>query len=192
MSPEGMSLVAQGAPLLPETLVLEVTWRSEVSQRLAPMPTTSLHGALGHAIRAAACHAPCRASCHGCRHRPDCSYAILFEPVGTHDHGEGVHDRAPPPLVLRPVDMSPASTFHEVPAGGLHRARVCLIGGALRCCGAASCAGPTRCRAATARGPWSWRTAPRLVLGPSELPNSRASACVATRAAKASACNGRR
>ncbi len=128
MSPEGMRESARVLDRLPRTVVLQAEWRAERAQRLAPMPTTSLHGALGHAIRDLACRTPSRRGCDGCRHRGECSYAILFEPEGSHEHGEGVHGRAPPPLVLRPLDMSPGAPCHELAAGGVLRARVGLIG----------------------------------------------------------------
>jgi hypothetical protein len=114
--------------VLPRTIVLEVAFRAREPQRVPAMPSTALHGALGHALRKIACVEPRRSDCDGCDQAERCAYPSLAEPAGARGAGEGVADRAPPPIVLAPIDMALGERFLTLREGESLRFRVCLVG----------------------------------------------------------------
>jgi hypothetical protein len=113
---------------LPTTSRWRVTFEAGEPQRLSPMPTTSLHGALVAAIRRITCLAPACRACVGCKVADRCDYVRLAEPLGRAAGVPGVSDRAPAPFALDPVRFDPHAKFIEMKEGQTWTAVVCLIG----------------------------------------------------------------
>lgn len=116
---------------LPEVCSFVARLRAEGPQRLPPLPTTSLHGALGHALRRAVCVDGGRASCEGCHIGHRCAYVGLVAPRAPAGRGLGVTDRAPSPLVLSPETALNGQRWVELAAGETLGIRLTLIGRAV-------------------------------------------------------------
>ena len=104
---------------LPVITTMSATCLASTSQRLPPLPTTSLHGALGHSLRNLA---------------PD-----LFSVSGNAETGQGVTDSAPPPVILAmepPTLETPSAwnrhflrrPFIELQKGDIITFRIVLLG----------------------------------------------------------------
>jgi hypothetical protein len=115
---------------LPSLTTVVLHFRAERAQRLPPLPTTALHGALGHALRHIACLAPDRKDCQGCPHVPLCPYAVLFEPRPGPKAPTGVTNRAPPPLAMAPEQPAVGRDPTELAAGESLDVRLTLVGSA--------------------------------------------------------------
>lgn len=113
---------------VPIVSTLRVRLEARASGQLPALWTTALHGTLFAALRELACFEPERRDCNGCHRLGDCSYVALAEPPGDPDKGEGVTDRAPPPLVLAPESADFSSRTFEVAPGDVLAARLALIG----------------------------------------------------------------
>ena len=142
----------QGAPLLPatsqsneaidETSAQALGWmdslpqiqswsveiKADSRQWLPPLPTTALHGALGHAMIERCCELPQKSDCSKCPLADDCGYALFFEPSAPWLTGLGITGRAPTPLVIAPGGFNPAARRIELAAGERLMFRVGVIG----------------------------------------------------------------
>jgi len=88
--------------VLPPRLRLSVVFEATAPQRLSPLPTTSLRGALLRAARGLVCPHDLATLCRDCPTRGGCPYPRLFEPkVALPSGGEG---DLPPPVSMRPAD----------------------------------------------------------------------------------------
>ncbi|MFW5740979.1 MAG: CRISPR system precrRNA processing endoribonuclease RAMP protein Cas6 [Myxococcota bacterium] len=117
---------------LPELTTVLLRFRAEVEQRLPPLPTTAFHGTLGHALRELACLAPERKDCPDCPHLPLCPYAVLFEPRPVQDAGNGVTNRAPPPIVIAPEEPIAGRDPVVLRSGDVLTVRLSLVGSLVR------------------------------------------------------------
>lgn len=114
---------------LPETLVLSARFVALAPQRLPPIPTTALHGALGGVLKELCCVEPLRKTCVGCPQLSSaCGFPTLFHPPGRPGAGEGVTDHAPPPLVFAPERFEPHAPYLRLCRGDAIDLRVVLIG----------------------------------------------------------------
>lgn len=110
--------------------VLHARFVATARTRLPPLVTTSLHGALGHALKELACLQP-REPCESCTCRGACGYAELFEgPEPTEAvAGLGVTSRAPPSMILAPTEPVTTATSRVLHAGDSFGVEVVLVGG---------------------------------------------------------------
>lgn len=110
---------------LPAVRVLRVELRATIEQRLAPLVTAALHGAMGYALREEACR------CDGPGHSRDCTYAALAEPHPPEGAPASITTKAPAPLVFAPERPVDGRTV-LVREGERLAVRVTLIGDARR------------------------------------------------------------
>lgn len=115
---------------LPSVTRYRVELRAEQPQRLPPLWTTALHGALDDALYALGCR--CEAArgsdpqtrvCRG-----DCPYAWLCEAPAREGDVRGVQDRAPAPLVVAPMGFDARAPYIELREGELITLRLALLG----------------------------------------------------------------
>lgn len=111
---------------LPATAAFRVVLEAQAPQRLAPLFTTAVHGALGHALRDLVCVVPGRPPCAGCPHAAGCAVPGLLEPQAR-EPVLGVTGRGAPAIVLAPETPVPAAP-RSLEAGERVALRVTLIG----------------------------------------------------------------
>lgn len=92
-------------------------------QRLPPLFTTALHGALGHALLDTACRSVPRCSSGECREATACRVACLSRPTSSTLDVTGAQ-----PLVLRPAAPVTSRTPLELPRGSVLECHVLLLG----------------------------------------------------------------
>lgn len=140
---------------LPELRIVSARLCAREDQHLAPLPSTSVHGALLASARGLVCSRPELVDCAPCERRTSCPYPEMFEPAL--QTPSGAQADAPAPLALR------ASVEGAGPLGwlGKHQAlrveltligrsaitrldylRAAMQGVALRGIGLASASGP--------------------------------------------------
>lgn len=132
MEREGERIGAAGLAWsnLPSVTRYRVELRAERAQRLPPLWTTALHGALDDALYALGC------LCEGPRGsdprmrvcRGDCPYAWLCEAPAQEGDVRGVQDRAPAPLVVAPMAFEPRARFVELREDDRISLRLTLLG----------------------------------------------------------------
>jgi hypothetical protein len=111
-------------------MVLRATWRALGPQRLPPLPTTALHGALGHVFKRLSCIEPARTVCDGCPQATTCAYPLHFEPAAQ-DGAGGVTNRAPSPWIISPELPLASSPSLELADGEALAVRLTLLGSAI-------------------------------------------------------------
>jgi len=122
--------VAQGltSVRLPPVRAFHAAVTACEAQGVPPLPTTALHGALGHTLRRMACLQEHRQACPGCPLLGECAYVELFEPPAPPGGGGGVTDRAPPPLVIAPERTAFGAASMSLKPGDRLDFRIVLIG----------------------------------------------------------------
>lgn len=114
----------------PEVRSLRLTFRTPEAVELPCLPTVAFHSVFGSALRAVCCEMPEQTPCSGCGSSRRCAYPLLFEPEGALGMGEGVTNRAPPPVVIAPEEPVLSSAPVLLAAGARIRIRMTLIGAA--------------------------------------------------------------
>lgn len=127
---EGIAAGALAWSNLPSVTRYRVELRAERAQRLPPLWTTALHGALDDALYALGCRCerargsdPRVRVCRG-----DCPYAWLCESPAREGDGGGVQDRAPAPLVVAPMAYEPYARFVDLRENDRISLRLTLLG----------------------------------------------------------------
>jgi hypothetical protein len=129
MATERGALAVGGWSHLPRITRYSVELRAERAQRLPPMWTTALHGALDDALFALTCR--CRLQggdprAQACQ--PDCPYAWLCEAPAREGDLASVQDRAPAPLVIAPERFDPRAKYTALAEGETITLRLALLG----------------------------------------------------------------
>jgi len=114
----------------PDVRSLRLTFRTPEAVELPCLPTVAFHSVFGSALRALSCEMPEQTPCAGCGQSGRCAYPLLFEPEGALGMGEGVTNRAPPPVVIAPEEPVLSSAPVLLAAGARIRIRMTLIGAA--------------------------------------------------------------
>lgn len=114
--------------VLPSVESLRLRFHARSRMLLPPLITNPLRGAFGRALRGMTCLATFETNCRTCQHARGCAYALLFEPPGGNGSGEGVTDRAPPPVVFGPEAAVTGHAPLLLEAGDGVTIRVSLIG----------------------------------------------------------------
>ncbi len=112
----------------PDVRSLRLTFRTPEAVELPCLPTVAFHSVFGSALRAVCCEMPEQTPCAGCGQSGCCAYPLLFEPEGALGMGEGVTNRAPPPVVIAPEEPVLSSAPVLLAAGARIRIRMTLIG----------------------------------------------------------------
>lgn len=108
--------------MLPGVRLYEATFIAGEDQRVPPVFTTALRGALLRSLKEIVCHAPERRTCAACPHAQRCAYPPLIEPR------DGAAREVPSPLVLRPVHPAAGTHPHLVRRADPVRVRIAFIG----------------------------------------------------------------
>ncbi len=117
---------------LPALREFSVEFRACSAQRLPPLWTTALHGAIERALLDLGCD--CRGEREtGARprvHLDGCPYVLLSQAPAREGDAPGVEDRAPSPLVVAPSHFDPSRASLELREGESVALRLVVVGSA--------------------------------------------------------------